>query len=270
VAGASVAFLAAVVACNSSLFDKNINPLMPVLRDNFWLTWHVMTITASYGAGALAWGLGNIALGYYLLGRYGSPAQWAVAPVVAGDHRPARNYKAPPTAFHRRPPETCSLLSAYVYRATQVAVVLLALGTILGAVWADRSWGRFWGWDSKEVWALVSLLVYLVVLHGRYAGWMGNFGLAVGAVFGATSILMAWYGVNFVLGTGKHAYASGTGGFYWVLGSLTINWLFALAAGIRYKTETLVPTPPPGDAAVGADAPSTYSRRMSPPSGAKA
>ncbi len=114
----------------------------------------------------------------------------------------------------------------------------MAAGTILGALWADVAWGRFWGWDAKEVWALVSLLVYMVVLHGRYAGWSGNFGLAVGSVLGATAILMAWYGVNFFLGSGLHSYASGAGGQWEVGTAVFINWIFILAATIRYRLET--------------------------------
>ena len=61
----------------------------------------------------------------------------------------------------------------------QIAVLLLLAGTILGALWADLSWGRFWGWDPKEVWALISLLVYLAFLHGRSIGWSGSFGIAM-------------------------------------------------------------------------------------------
>ena len=77
-------------------------------------------------------------------------------------------------------------------RVTAVAVLLLAAGTILGGLWADVSWGRFWGWDPKEVWALISLLVYLAVLHGRFAGWFNNFGLVAGTVIGLSMIVMSW------------------------------------------------------------------------------
>jgi ABC-type transport system involved in cytochrome c biogenesis permease subunit len=223
VAGAAAAFLAAYVACNASVFDKNISPIMPVLRNNFWLTSHVLTITASYGAGALAWGLANIALGYYLFGRYRAPDDGPIA---------ARN---------RRPPEFCAVLAAYIYKAAQVAVVLLIGGTILGALWADVSWGRFWGWDSKEVWALISALVYLAILHGRYAGLFGNLGVAVGAVFGAASILLAWYGVNYLFGSGLHTYGSGTGGQSWVILALGLNWTFVAAALVRHRLETAMP-----------------------------
>jgi ABC-type transport system involved in cytochrome c biogenesis permease subunit len=103
-------------------------------------------------------------------------------------------------------------LSNFIYRTMQVGVLLIAAGTILGGVWADYSWGRFWGWDPKEVWALITLLVYLVPLHGRFAGWIGNFGLVVASVVCFLSVIMAWYGVNFVLGVGLHSYGFTEGG----------------------------------------------------------
>jgi ABC-type transport system involved in cytochrome c biogenesis permease subunit len=103
-------------------------------------------------------------------------------------------------------------LAAFVYRAMQVGVLLVAAGTILGGVWADYSWGRFWGWDPKEVWALITLLVYLVPLHGRFAGWVNTFGLVAASVACFLSVLMAWYGVNFVLGVGLHSYGFVEGG----------------------------------------------------------
>ncbi len=103
-------------------------------------------------------------------------------------------------------------LSNFIYRAMQVGVLLVAAGTILGGVWADYSWGRFWGWDAKEVWALITLLVYLVPLHGRFAGWVNTFGLVTASVACFLSVLMAWYGVNFVLGVGLHSYGFTEGG----------------------------------------------------------
>jgi ABC-type transport system involved in cytochrome c biogenesis permease subunit len=103
-------------------------------------------------------------------------------------------------------------LSNFIYRVMQVGVLLVASGTILGGVWADYSWGRFWGWDPKEVWALITLLVYLVPLHGRFAGWINTFGLVVASVVCFLSVMMAWYGVNFVLGVGLHSYGFVEGG----------------------------------------------------------
>jgi hypothetical protein len=116
--------------------------------------------------------------------------------------------------------------------------LLLAAGTILGGLWADVSWGRFWGWDPKEVFALVSLLIYLAVLHGRYAGWFGNFGLAVGTILGGSAIIMSWYGVNFILGVGLHAYGFGDGGQVQVGLAVAANWAFLGLAALRYWSET--------------------------------
>ena len=188
--GAAVGMLAALVAyyAPDTVIDKDIAHTQPVLRDNFWLFVHVLTITASYAAGALAWGVANIALGYYLFGRY--------------RHNEGKVL----------PPASVASLAQYAYKATQVAVLLLAAGTILGALWADKAWGHFWSWDAKEVWSLLTLLAYMAILHARHIGWTGNFGMAFGSVLGATFILMAWYGVNFLLPAGKHSYGSGGSG----------------------------------------------------------
>ncbi len=113
-------------------------------------------------------------------------------------------------------------LSNYVYRTMQVGVLLIAAGTILGGVWADYSWGRFWGWDPKEVWALITLLVYLVPLHGRFAGWVNTFGLVISSVICFLSVVMAWYGVNFVLGVGLHSYGFVEGGGQMSVGAVIV------------------------------------------------
>ncbi|MBI3827877.1 MAG: cytochrome c biogenesis protein CcsA [Planctomycetes bacterium] len=195
-----------VVLGNSMLpgFESHINPLVPVLRDNFWLTVHVLTITLSYAAYALAWVLAHVTLYKHL-----------VHPEAKHEHH---------------------LLHQFIYRVIQVGVLLLATGTILGGVWAYYSWGRFWGWDPKETWAFITLLCYLVVLHGRFTGLWGNFGLCVGAVVCFQSVAMAWYGVNFVLGNGLHAYASGAGGEEYVFPFLAVDALFTAAAVYRYTS----------------------------------
>jgi ABC-type transport system involved in cytochrome c biogenesis permease subunit len=174
--------LVPVLAGNSSMpgFENQINPLQPVLQNNFWLMVHVLTITLSYAAFGLAWILAHVTL--------------VIAMSSPQEHR--RN-----ATFH-----------LFIYRVLQVGVLLLTVGTILGGVWAYYSWGRFWGWDPKETWAFISLVLYLVVLHGRFAGIWSNFALSIGSVVCFLSIVMAWYGVNFVLGSGLHAYGSGAGG----------------------------------------------------------
>ena len=187
-----------------------INPLVPVLRDNFWLSTHVTSITLSYAAFALALGIAHIALGQVIRGR------------------------KPEAALYNN-----------LYRTLQVGVLLLAAGTILGGVWANYSWGRFWDWDPKETWALITLLGYLIVLHGRIAGKWGGFGLAVGSVLAFLGVLMAWYGVNFVLGVGLHSYGFGTGGFGWALLFVVVEIAFVILAVIRKGRAGETNSPPP-------------------------
>jgi ABC-type transport system involved in cytochrome c biogenesis permease subunit len=121
-------------------------------------------------------------------------------------------------------------LSNFIYRTMQVGVLLIAAGTILGGVWADYSWGRFWGWDPKEVWALITLLVYLIPLHGRFAGWVNTFGLVIASVACFLSVIMAWYGVNFLLGVGLHSYGFVEGGSQGVVGAVVLAVLAIPAA----------------------------------------
>jgi cytochrome c-type biogenesis protein CcsB len=184
--------------------SPSIDPLVPVLRDNFWLTIHVLTITLSYGAFLLAWGFGHVVLWRYLID-----------------------------------PQTTKkdvTLHFWLYRIIQLGVILVAAGTILGGVWANYSWGRFWGWDPKETWALITLLSYIFVIHGRMAGWWGPFGLAVASVLCFLSVLMCWYGVNFVLGTGLHSYGFGLGGESYVTAFIALDLLFVVFTFWRKQT----------------------------------
>ncbi|MCA9269508.1 MAG: cytochrome c biogenesis protein CcsA, partial [Planctomycetales bacterium] len=244
--GACFLFLVASNA-GGNVLDENFSPLQPVLRSNLWLTVHVLTIVASYGAGMLAYIIGLIALTHYLFDEYRQPV---VAANVPEGMRPAGGGTGE-ERYGKLPPEACAALSHYAYRAVQVAVLLLAAGTILGGLWADVSWGRFWGWDPKEVWALISCLVYLAILHGRYAGWFNNFGMIAGTVLGAIAIAFSWYGVNFLLpmlspdGTaGLHSYGSGSGGFPFVAGMVGFSVLYLIAAAVRYRIETAVKVAP--------------------------
>lgn len=184
-------------------FDPAISPLVPVLRSNYWLLIHVMTIVISYSAFALAMALAHLALSFYL--------------------------------FIPQRKDLIRISNNFVYRAIQVGVILLIAGTILGGVWANESWGRFWGWDPKETWAFISILGYLALLHARYTGLVGPFGVSVGAVLGFQLILMTWYGVNFILATGLHSYGFGAGGQGYVAAYLAVECAFLALVAVRYK-----------------------------------
>ncbi|TVR46902.1 MAG: hypothetical protein EA402_02115 [Planctomycetota bacterium] len=178
---------------------RDINRLEPVLRSVFWLWVHVKVITASYGAFLLAWLMGLYAL------------------VVAAWKR-----------------EQVSNATAHaLYRCLQIGLVLMIAGTILGGIWADAAWGRFWGWDPKEVWALVIILVYLIPLHLRYIGAVRATGLAAWSVHGFASVVFSWYGVNFLLGAGLHSYGFGEGGQHIVIPISAAVILIAVIAQLR-------------------------------------
>ncbi len=164
----------------TGMLDSSIRPLAPVLRDNFWLATHVTSITVSYAALAMSWLIAN----YYL-----------IKVVIRGVEK-----------------EEIVKLNKLTYDCLKIGVVLLAAGIILGGIWADYSWGRFWGWDPKETWSLIALLAYITVIHGRYAGWISqkSFMPFVGLAF--NTILMAWFGVNYILATGLHSYGFSSGG----------------------------------------------------------
>jgi ABC-type transport system involved in cytochrome c biogenesis permease subunit len=216
IGGAIVALVATVIAdVMPPEWGNAMRNLTPVLRSNYWLIIHVLTIVSSYAAFALAMVLGNIILGQYIYG------------------------KANPASIRT------NLL--FTYRAVQIGVLLVATGTILGGLWADVSWGKFWSWDPKEVWALIILLTYLALLHGRYAGWVKQFGLAAGAVICFSVVLMSWYGVNFVLGAGLHSYGFNTGGQGYVYTGVAIQWVYVFVAWIIHSRRESSGRPPEED-----------------------
>jgi ABC-type transport system involved in cytochrome c biogenesis permease subunit len=202
-AGALVSTLGFVLADQMPLtFAPSIKPLNAVLRSNYWLIIHVLTIVSSYAAFALAWGLGNINIGLIM--------------------------------FSPERESQIKTLSHYSYKAIQVGVILLFLGTMLGGFWAAESWGRFWGWDPKEVWALIAFLCYIIPLHARYVGWVKDFGLAACSVICFSFVVMAWYGVNFILGAGLHSYGFGSGKNEWLYLAAMTNISLVVHAGLRY------------------------------------
>jgi ABC-type transport system involved in cytochrome c biogenesis permease subunit len=229
-AGALVSTIGLMLADQLPMvLDPKLAPLTPVLRSNFWLTVHVLTIVSSYAGGTLAWGLGNITLA---LMAFGTPRR-----------------------------ELLKTLSQFTYRAMQIAVLLLAVGTFLGAWWAADSWGRYWGWDPKEVWALIALVAYVIPLHMRYIGWVKDFGMAVASVACFAAIVMSWYGVNFILPAGLHAYGFGSGNNTWVYWAGLINMEWVLIASILYLRKLPAAAPVRGslpeaiDLSAKADAP---------------
>lgn len=180
---ASTAFVASMLlwVAHMNWIDPAIANLQPVL-DSYWLMIHVAVIVASYGPFALGWVLGATAMLLMIFTTKKNKAKMDL------------NIKE---------------IIIIIEMALTVGLVMLTIGNFLGGQWANESWGRYWGWDPKETWALISIMVYAFVLHMRLVpGLRGRWFFSVMAVFAFASIMMTYFGVNFYL-TGLHSYADG-------------------------------------------------------------
>ncbi|MBK9062936.1 MAG: cytochrome c biogenesis protein ResB [Acidobacteria bacterium] len=158
--------------------DPFIHPMMPVLSGTPWLAIHVPIIVVSYSVLAMATGLAHLVVGVEIFApkRRDLSARWS------------------------------ELLYWYIH----VGSILLIAGILTGSIWAASSWGRYWGWDPKEVWSLVAFLAYMAILHARFDEQIREFGVAVCSIAAFWTILMTYLGVNFVLASGLHSYGFGS------------------------------------------------------------
>ena len=210
---AGTAILAALMifVTELNLMDPEITPLQPVLK-SYWLMIHVAIITGSYGPLGISFILGILTLVLYIF-------------------RTEKNAEKVNLSI-----KELTYISEIMMT---IGLFMLTIGTFLGGVWANESWGRYWGWDPKETWALVAILVYATILHFRFIpGMAGKFLFNASALWGYSSILFTFFGVNFYL-VGLHSYAQGEGLgripqelIYTVLGFV----LFTEIAAIRNKT----------------------------------
>ncbi len=163
-----------------STFDPAIGPLVPVLA-SYWLNIHVTVITASYGFLGLA---ALMAMSILILHLFKGPGRDTIREAIRSLHG----------------------MHWYMIIA---GLGLLSIGTLLGGVWANESWGRYWGWDAKETWSLVTILVYAIVSHFRFIkGMNGPWSMATASFLSVSSIIMTYFGVNYFL-AGLHSYAGG-------------------------------------------------------------
>ncbi|MFZ1375485.1 MAG: cytochrome c biogenesis protein CcsA [Geothrix sp.] len=187
--GTAVAALAGfatlIVAQNLGESGDTMEMMRAVLDSNFWLATHVTTITIGYSGTFLA---GSLAIAYAL-----------------------RKHITPNVD-----PETDKALGDMAYGIICFSLFFSFVGTVLGGIWADQSWGRFWGWDPKENGALLIVLWNAIILHARMAGYVRERGTMVMAIFGNMITAASWFGVN-LLGVGLHAYGFTDSGFIWLL-----------------------------------------------------
>lgn len=176
--GVCMQVLAAILTASAGLFVNDsgtIDPLMPALRSN-WLAFHVVTCFLAYAAFAAS---AFIA------------AQFLV--------RAARSGALP---------EVIENTDQILYRTVSVGFFLLTLGILSGSAWAQQSWGRYWGWDPKETWSLITWIIYALFLHARISrGWSGR-RLALIVIIGFLAVLFTFFGVNYLpMLSGLHSYA---------------------------------------------------------------
>jgi ABC-type transport system involved in cytochrome c biogenesis permease subunit len=185
--------------------------LQAVLDTQFWLSTHVITVTLGYGATFLAGLLGTCAIVHRIWARF-APRAAAAAPRGGG-----------PQGVQDR-------LYRMTYGVVCFALFFSFIGTVLGGLWADDSWGRFWGWDPKENGALMIVLWNAAVLHARWDRWIGPRGFALFAIAGNIVTAWSWFGTN-QLGIGLHSYGF-TSGVLMLLGTYVLSQLLLIAAGL--------------------------------------
>ncbi|MEE4264092.1 MAG: c-type cytochrome biogenesis protein CcsB [Desulfobacteraceae bacterium] len=174
-----LAFLSMAYASLSPNISDQIQPLLPALKSN-WLIAHVVTCFIGYGAFAVAFGISLM----YLL-KNGSSG---------GKHRSLSPF-----------PEA-KVLDELTYRMIMLGFLFLSIGIITGAVWANSAWGRYWGWDPKETWSLITWFVYATLLHARVMrSWHGK-RIAVLSIVGFAAVLFTYFGVNLL--PGLHSYGT--------------------------------------------------------------
>jgi len=196
---ALLAFFTLMTAGHSS-FDPQLTNLQPVLK-SYWLMIHVACITISYGFLGLGFILGLINVFNYILLRPNK-----------------KNLKTIITELTHTNEMTVT-----------IGLALATIGTFLGGIWANESWGRYWGWDAKETWALVIVLTYAIILHFRLIpGMKSKFVFNVASIVAFSSVLMTFIGVNYYLSKGLHSYARGDTPVFPMWAWITIASIFGL------------------------------------------
>lgn len=209
-AGFMVAVIMMGFAHGGSALDPQITPLVPVLK-SYWLIIHVAIITASYGFFALSMVIAMIVLFFYIF--------------------------ADKTIYKIHHDTTIKELTIVSEMSLTIGLYFLTVGTFLGGIWANESWGRYWSWDPKETWAFISVMIYAFVLHMRLVpGLRGRWAFHVASLFAISTIVMTYFGVNYYL-SGLHSYAAGDPipVPIWVYIGIAFMFALAIVSYIKFK-----------------------------------
>jgi ABC-type transport system involved in cytochrome c biogenesis permease subunit len=223
-------FVTLVIAQNLAIDGDTMEMMRAVLDTNFWLATHVVVVTLGYASTFMA---GFLAITYILLGLFTPLLRQKVGLLELG-----------------------KVLTKMVYAIVCFATLFSFVGTVLGGIWADQSWGRFWGWDPKENGALLIVIWNAIILHARWGGLVRDRGIMVLAVFGNIVTSFSWFGVN-MLGIGLHSYGFMDAAFNWLMMfigtqvTIIILGLLPLTLWMSFKVKAPVaPVIPPGAAPV--------------------
>jgi cytochrome c-type biogenesis protein CcsB len=217
VVGAALAAPSLIIAHYLAADGDTMKMLQAVLDTNFWLATHVVVVTLGYAATFLAGvlGIAYVIAGIFTRGGGGADSLLTKSRVAASVVSAAR---APVTGWVVVSGGSASLktLSRMIYGIVCFAMLFSFVGTILGGIWADQSWGRFWGWDPKENGAVLIVLWNAIVLHARWGGLVKDRGVALLAIFGNVVTAWSWFGTN-MLGIGLHSYGFMDKAMFWLV-----------------------------------------------------
>jgi cytochrome c-type biogenesis protein CcsB len=237
VVASGIGFITLIIAHHLALSGDTMEMMRAVLDTNFWLATHVVIVTLGYASTFVAGFLGVV---YIILGFFtdrlpkvltadqatvgGAVAGYAVGGVAGGavGRLAAKRSAELGDSFGKT-------LTRMIYGIVCFATLFSFVGTVLGGIWADQSWGRFWGWDPKENGALIIVLWNALILHLRWGGMVRERGLATCAVIGNIVTSWSWFGVN-MLGIGLHSYGFMDSAFYWLL-AFVVSQLALIAIG---------------------------------------
>jgi len=196
----AIGFITLIIAHHLAGSGDTLEMLQAVLDTNIWLATHVVAITTGYSAMFLA---GMLAIIYVVRGVF------------------TRSLKK----------QTADSLARMTYGVVCFATLFSFVGTVLGGIWADQSWGRFWGWDPKENGAVLIVLWCAIILHARWGGFIRQRGLMIMAIFGNVVTSFSWFGVN-MLGVGLHSYGFMQKAFPWLVGFMVSQLALMLIAAM--------------------------------------
>ena len=223
----AIGFVTLIIAHHLAGSGDTLEMLQAVLDTNIWLATHVVAITTGYSAMFLA---GMLAIIYVVRGVF-------------------------TTSLKK---QTADSLARMTYGVICFATLFSFVGTVLGGIWADQSWGRFWGWDPKENGAVLIVLWCAIILHARWGGFIRQRGLMIMALFGNIVTSFSWFGVN-MLGVGLHSYGFMQKAFPWLVGFMISQLaLMAIAAMPfeRWRSFRTASAPAPGQSPHVSPAPS--------------